>query len=46
LLIVDRIAIDEKKPSKELFQVAKVVAETYEEARAMSIRQQKYRQKQ
>lgn len=33
-------AIQEKKPSKQLLQVAKAVAESYEEARAVAARQQ------
>ncbi len=39
-------ALQEKKPSRQLLQVAKVVAENYEEARSISTRQQKNRRKQ
>ena len=39
-------AIQEKKPSKQLLQVAKAVAESYEEARAVTARQQKNRREQ
>lgn len=37
-------AMKEKKPSKQLLQVAQAVAASYEDARAISIRQQKKRQ--